>query len=597
MEVRIYLNDWFYNMGIVGMIRILKYAKQKGENIEYQIEEDFLKVEDIVFNNFHEYYFDYFYDEYVKKDYKSLIEEFNYIKLTFKENELVQKIEDFLKNHKLVEKASKKGFENEAKEINDYIKRLKKNIDKYEIETLLSKIQNLINNRNVIEKYALDYTRSIMYDNFFGQMSFLQKSLSNESLDKHKQIMFKDFIKPVIVDIKVHQYIKNNDIVALDNFIKNENGKEENLKAYKRCFEKCKNDVNKFNESVYKNNYCSICNQYPSIKEDFNEQRFLILGVSNENTSNFFWNFITKYPICNICKLVMLCAPAGVVRFDKKYMENEDWWRRNFYTFVNLDTSLEDLFKKNELLKNKMNMDNPYKEFIMDFLEQVKEESIWTLQNILFVEFNGQYQGKKSNLKYMQINKSVAMYFKQYSNDTIGKIKDKKFKMELVDKILQNEDINHIIFAKLKYYLKKNFNGLDIYFSVVSKALLNCIKMKGDGIKVKEKVYWAFYEGQKMREFLKENKSENKINSLAYRLLNTAKVGNKKDFMDTILRLYINSELQVPKIFLESFYEELMDFETIAQSFIAGLITDKRDDKNEDEQGNITDLKEDENNE
>lgn len=576
MQVRVYLNDWFYNVGIVGMIRILEHAKGKGKKISFVLGDDYLEIDDNTINNFHNYYFDYFYDEYIEKEYVKIQDKFNQLK-TKSGADIIKEIENFLSETKLYDKATKKGFEKEVKDILDKIKKIKKNYDPNELVNLINKIESLLKNNDVIEKYALDHIRSMMYDNFFGQMSFLQKSLSNKSIDEHKQIMFKDFIKPLVVDIKVKEYLQNNDLNSLGSFLENEQGKEENIKAYKIYFKKSKKDVSKFNESLHSNSYCSICNIYPSFKEDFNESRFLILGVSNENASNFFWDFITKYPICNLCKLVILCAPAGVVKFDKFYMEKEEWWKRNFYTFVNLDTNLEDLFKKNELLKNKMSSDNPYKEFIMDILEQAKEESVWTLQNILFVEFNGQYQSKKSNLKYMHINKFVANYFKNYSNETIARIKNKKLKVELIDKVLQNQDINKVIFIKLKDYIKNNISGLDIFYSTLSKALLNCIKVKGDEDEVKKKVYTAFFTGRDMREYLKKNKSENKISSLAYRLLNTAKVGNKKDFMDTVLRLYINSEMEMPGIFLEAFYEDGIDFETLAQSFIAGLITETKE--------------------
>lgn len=576
MQVRIYLNDWFYNMGIVGMIRILEHAKRKGEDITFVLGEDFLEIDDKTINNFHNFYFDYFYDEYTKKEYIKIKDRFNQLKLKL-DVDTIKEIEKFLLETKLDDKAAKKGFESEVKELLDIIKKVKKNHDLNTLAILINKIESLLKENDVIEKYALDNIRSMMYDNFFGQMSFLQKGLSNKSLDEHKQIMFKDFIKPLIVDIKVEEYLQNNDLNSLSSFLEKEQGKEENVKAYKNYLKKSKKDMNIFNESLCANSYCSICNIYPSFKEDFNESRFLILGVSNENASNFFWNFITKYPICNLCKLVILCAPAGVAKFDKFYMEKEEWWKRNFYTFVNLDTNLEDLFKKNESLKKKISSDNPYKEFIVDILEQAREESIWTLQNILFVEFNGQYQSKKSNLKYMHISKFIAKYFKTYSRETIDRIKNRKLKAELIDKILQNEDLNKVIFIRLKECIKNNANGADIYYSTLSKALLNCIKMKGDENKVKDKVYRAFFTGKEMREYLKKNKSENKISSLAYRLLNTAKVGNKKDFMDTVLRLYINSEMEMPRIFLEAFYEDNIDFETLAQSFIAGLITETKE--------------------
>jgi len=37
VQVRVYF-DWFYNMCIVGMIRILEHAKRKGEDIRFYMD-------------------------------------------------------------------------------------------------------------------------------------------------------------------------------------------------------------------------------------------------------------------------------------------------------------------------------------------------------------------------------------------------------------------------------------------------------------------------------------------------------------------------------------------------------------------------------
>jgi len=587
MQIRIYTGDWFYNMGIIGFIRILEHARERYEDVEYKIEKDYLEFDSRIIKEFHNYYFDYFYDEYAEKEYRDIFDEFSRLKNESKDEHGIERIENFLSMSKLDDKASKKGYEDNIRSIKDRLKMIRKKYDESQFEKVLDEVKNLLNKRDIIEKYALDYVKSIMYDNFFGQMGFLQKSLSNRSMHDHKEIMFKDFIQPLLIDLNVTELINNDDFDALNKFIQEQDGKRQNVKIYKKYLTKSKNKKEKFISQLNTNNLCSICNSYFSFGEDFNESRFLVLGVSNQNALNFFWNFVGRFPICNLCKLVVLCAPAGVVRFVKPYIEvnrREDWWKRIFYTFVNLDTNLMDLFKKNQLLKNKMDSDNPYKELIMDIIQQARDESIWTLQNILFVEFNGQYQSKKSNLKYMHISKFTAKYFAAYSNDTLGRIRDYKYKVELMDGILENKDLASITFKQLKSRLKSNLDGFDIFYAALSKALWDCIKKEGDETKVRDKVYKAFYSGKEMRDYLSENKSDNRISSIAYRLLNTAKVGNKKDFMDTVMRLYINSEIEMPKIFLEAFYEGDIDFETLAQSYIAGLITNdvkKGDNKDE----------------
>ena len=60
MKVKVYLNDWFVNAGIIGFLRILQHNNDKfaSENENY-IEFD---TEDL--RNFEKYYFKYFYDKY-----------------------------------------------------------------------------------------------------------------------------------------------------------------------------------------------------------------------------------------------------------------------------------------------------------------------------------------------------------------------------------------------------------------------------------------------------------------------------------------------------------------------------------------------------
>ena len=60
MKTTIYLNDWFYNSGIVGFLRILEY---NNDNFA-KVEENYITFETSKLKNFHKYYFKYFFDKY-----------------------------------------------------------------------------------------------------------------------------------------------------------------------------------------------------------------------------------------------------------------------------------------------------------------------------------------------------------------------------------------------------------------------------------------------------------------------------------------------------------------------------------------------------
>ena len=84
-------------------------------------------------------------------------------------------------------------------------------------------------------------------------------------------------------------------------------------------------------------------------------------------------------------------------------------------------------------------------------------------------------------------------------------------------------------------------------------------------------ISWLYKEGAEIALAYKKTGSENKIAGISYRLLNSVKAGNKKDFMDGILRVYMSVNKELPKIILEAIKEEKLDFAEVGHSFIAGL--------------------------
>ncbi|HGS9410892.1 TPA: type I-B CRISPR-associated protein Cas8b1/Cst1, partial [Clostridioides difficile] len=72
---------------------------------------------------------------------------------------------------------------------------------------------------------------------------------------------------------------------------------------------------------------------------------------------------------------------------------------------------------------------------------------------------------------------------------------------------------------------------------------------------------------------------KNKIDGVSYKLLNSVKVGNKSDFMDTIIRVFMSAEKQIPAFILDIEIEKDLDFESIGHAFISGLISGKYEGK------------------
>ena len=62
MKLRVYQNDWFLNMGIVGFMTILEKADKLYDSVI--IKDNYLEFDSKLLQDFSGYYFQYFMDEY-----------------------------------------------------------------------------------------------------------------------------------------------------------------------------------------------------------------------------------------------------------------------------------------------------------------------------------------------------------------------------------------------------------------------------------------------------------------------------------------------------------------------------------------------------
>ena len=99
-----------------------------------------------------------------------------------------------------------------------------------------------------------------------------------------------------------------------------------------------------------------------------------------------------------------------------------------------------------------------------------------------------------------------------------------------------------------------------------------------------DKLYVLYNLGIKIHEDLKRKGEENKLDGYTYKMLNSIKVDNKKEFMDIVLRIHMSMGKDVSPIFIETMQDTDLDFESIGHSFLAGLISNKYEKK---EDGNV----------
>ncbi len=603
-----YTREWFYNAGIIGFLRILEHSQKDFVNIQ----ENYIEFDTKDLKDFAQDYFQYFFDIYnvAKKITEKIEVSFNKIGNYLEQNDSAGKeIQNKIKSEKKYIRATLKSQLDKIKKIDEEIydtmqnqyERIEKANTVEELENIKEIIKREIEKPNINERITMNLFKSILSKNYFGQPSFLNVVKTSLSYQEQQEVMYKDYISNII-EIDFLQEIINGtyEIEEIKEHIKNQKSElltKEMQQIYhninKKYMEKGKpltEMQNYIQEKVFST--CYMCENEHTITGNYSESNFAPLAISSDNMKNFFWNQNAEFPVCDICKLILFCIPAGITTTTKiiKEQGQTKYKEKEILTFVNYDASIEDLKKNNNYFsaraKRDKSMENPYSDLIRNIVEQNKKISNWQLENVFIVEFETEY-GAYSRMQYFNIKRYVGRFFVEYANATLVPIKNNSYKLQIIDHILKNKELKYIIHDRLREELEKD-KPFGFYSYLASKIRVTLSLLKKEGNDVEEeikknnaKLNVLYNIGIEIHQELKKKGEDNKINGYAYKMLNSIRAGNKKELMDTILRIHISMGKEVSPIFIEIMKDSNLDFEAIGHSFLAGLISERKEENKE----------------
>ncbi len=614
MKIKIYLQDWFFNAGLIGFYRIFK------DKSKLIINDNYIELESDSLLNFADDYFEYFFNQYnvaektlqrIENNLKIIKQNLGKETITKEEKSKVNEIiktqkkyfKDTIKNElNKIKKFDEETYENILQAMNS-IDEIKEKEDTYKLEQIRDIIKINLEKQSINQKLTMNLFKSVLSNSYYGQPSFLNVVKSALSYEEQKQIMYKDYISNIIETGFLKAITEGKYTVKqIENRLKEKDQNlltKEIIKAYnniQKQIEKNKTieEIKEYIENKVFSN-CSMCENDKVITNQYSESNFIPLAVSSDNMANFFWNQNAKLPICDICKLILFCIPAGITSIIKTVKENGAYNEKQIYSFVNYDTNVQNLLETNNYFKKISKKDmtnyNPYSEMIVNIVGQSQKISNWQLQNIFVVEFEAEYLSY-SRMEYFNITRPVATFFTKYAEESLNKIYDYKYRIQIVDHILKNKDILIDINNKIRDNFKQKIqNNVDSYYATKTRMNLNMLK-KGENdmeetIKENNKKLGALYKmGISTREAFKEKNAENKLEGYIYKMLNCIKQGDRNEFMDIVIRLHISIEKSVSQIFIESMKEEGLAFEDIGHSYLSGLASErykKEEEENKDE--------------
>ena len=605
MKTRIYLKDWFYNAGIVGFLRILEENQDEFATIK----ENYIEFETEKLKRFAKYYFNYFFERYnvAKKTEEKIEKSFQKIKdniMIESTNKIENKtLQEKIKTEKKYSKQILKTQMDKIKKIDesnyeemlqnyeaiDNIK-TKEDIDK--LEEIQNNFKEILNKDYINKRLTMNLFKSILSKSYFGQPSFLNVVKTALSYEEQQEVMYKDYISNIIETDYLQDILENKKEVEtikieLEEKIHSNRLTKEVETIYrniqKKYIEKERNieEIQKYiQEKVFSN--CYMCENSNTLTNSYSESNFVPLAISSDNMKNFFWNQKAEFPVCDICKLILFCIPAGITSITKTVKENGQYREKEILSFVNYDTDVEDLKRYNDNFgmgrRIDKNIDNPYSDLILNIVEQDKTISQWQLQNIFVVEFEAEYLAF-SRMEYFNIKRYVAKFFKDYAKTKLNTITDYRYKLEIVDAILKNKELEFIINRRLREELQKDIrNGYQSYLTTQIRTTLEILKKEDEGLeekieKANKKLKVMFSLGNDIYSELKRSNNENKLDGYIYKMLNSIKGNRKTEFIDMAIRVIWSSGKDIPEILTKN--NEGVDWKELGHSFISGLTQER----------------------
>src|SRR5699024_827057 len=291
------------------------------------------------------------------------------------------------------------------------------------------------------------------------------------------------------------------------------------------------------------------------------ESVFSPLALSLKNSLNSTWNSEGKifFPISALAKVILFCAPAGATISDSKSI------------FVQFDGSFEEIYQANEHYHSEKKQDKPFDEVIFDLVSEQKLRASMIKRQYFIIEYESDYQAKKTILDSMVLTPGLVELFQNHSK-LFGYL-HYSIRIPFIKSLIKQVDTKNQIATVLIEKIKQNYDALEVLWMTIIRHYNQFYMMKGENHmdpKKQQDYIWVLY---KSAESMSNRMGLKKAQGIGYRLLNAVRAGNKHMFMDTVMRVYISHEEQMPSLLLEALHENRMDFETVANAWIAGLIS------------------------
>ncbi|OQP05481.1 type I-B CRISPR-associated protein Cas8b1/Cst1 [Geobacillus sp. 46C-IIa] len=587
MKLELRMGDWMVTMGLVGLYRVFEYGLRNGV-IDQRYRQSVLvlpqglEVETDVLPQLPRAYFLYLIDEYsaAKRESERLL---FYMEQAKRENLFSTASSNIKKVITDIGKRIQKYFPNEPVEpLFEKLKSIKKPTQWDQLQECVSDFQKMIRKEAINEKLTLNYFKAAILKSFFGQVSFLNVSKNYLDLEGHIEQFQTDYIGPVQYDLQLEYTLQSASKVDEILSFLDQHVDYGPFKALKKAWKK--KTLSQVREEAKRLAECMLFPGHFAFY-NFEEMVFSPIGLSKGNALNFNWNLQDKQPkpISSLAKLVLFFAPAGAAIYSKREQSYDQGEYRTYAGFVQSDAAFPEILQKNNHFKQMKQQKDPFDHIVSKLVQSITTEARYVIDHLFFLEFSSDYDSKKTHLHYYHLPLYLARYFVEYP----GKLDyvHYEYREQFIQEVLRGVDPAQAIYRYLRDCIENGRSHIGPYIAVRERNRIMQLKKGVKGMeKTDKRVYALYRSGQEIRKTVEQAGApkaaghysaspSKKISSIAYRLLNAAKAGDRKSFLDTLFRLHMSAERPISPLFLNALHERDLDFTTVANAFIAGLLS------------------------
>lgn len=487
-------------------------------------------------------------------------------------------------------KKVKKYFEDteEFKKLSEaveQVKGVKKERDLPIIEKSIEMYREYASTKLINEKLTLNYVKAVILNPFFGQTSILQPSFNAKSTEEHIEQIERDFVNPAYLELKFYELMNSgNHAGEIIDFLT----EHQNYKPFKDWLKKVKKLKSMDLIKQYFHEHALPCSFIDGLlaTQSYEEMVFSPLALSKSKAVNFHWDFDKKQPVpmSSVARLILFMSPLGMAFYSRKVGSAQSNETLRYAGLILSQESFSNIMRLNHHYRDLRSKGSTFGEAIVNVLQESLDKAERINNSYFFLEVHSDYQAKKTLLDYYHMPAYLVRYLAEYGKG-LRWLQHRDLRDAFLRTIFKGIDPIEVVFEYLREAISIPYHGQGAFHAVRERQRILQAKKGVKDMRSQDKlISFIYYRGVELREHMVNSRDyqsgdgpyrasgRKKLEGIAYRLINAVKAGNKQAFMDTIFRLYLGTDLKVPGVFVDSFKEEGLDFETIASAFIAGML-------------------------